>query len=116
MEKKNTITVEKHKAYFKFGGPLHLLRKIIFHTQDLIWPEWCENEKGRKTVLGYVDQAEKNGSISIGRRMFLDDQKYMKVIGRLVNEMEVVIKESDADPDNDGIPDGIASGAKPPSE
>lgn len=82
----DTVTIIKHSNYYKFEGPAHLLRQIIFHVQDLVWPQWFESVTGRAAVTKYAKTAQDTGSISIHRSQFLTEERYDKVIARLNND------------------------------
>lgn len=81
-----TVTITKHESYYDFAGPDYLLRQIIFHIGDLVWPTWFENAAGRKTYIQYADTGAKQGNMSVGRNMFLTEERFDAVVQRLRND------------------------------
>lgn len=51
--------MEVHLTYTETGvvitGPANVLRNIMFLIGNVVWPKWCEDEKGREIYLGYAD-------------------------------------------------------------
>lgn len=88
--------MEVHLTYAATGvvitGPANVLRNMMFLIGNIVWPGWCEDEKGREIYLGYADGC-KDGQVTVARKGFFDlawenVRKHLEIDGVTIVEIK----------------------------
>lgn len=70
-EPSDTLTVEYHRTAVVLKAKPATLRKVVFWTGDVVFPDWCESPSGREAYIGYANHC-KDGSVSVWRAAYFD--------------------------------------------